>query len=116
MPPIDPDQFFAELEELGEDEARKRLASERIYGGDKRPLVVEWLRQKDQKREDSSSREQIAIAREAAAAARDSADAARDAADEAKAANRLAKQANTIAKIAIAIAAMATIISIIGVT
>ncbi len=114
-PPLVPDEVYAELDEIGEDEVRTRLAR-RIYGGSREPLVEEWLRRKEQERNDSSEREQIAIAREAAAAARDSADAARDSAAEAKEANRFAKQANTIAKIAIAVAAIAAIMSIIGIT
>ncbi len=114
-PPLDPDEFFAKLEETGEDVVRAHLA-QRIYGGSREPLVEEWLRRKEQERNDSSEREQIAIAREAAAAARDSADAARDSAAEAKEVNRFAKQANTIAKIAIAVAAIAAIMSIINIT
>lgn len=113
---IDPDEFWAELEKLGEDEVRKRLATERIYGADKRPLVIEWLWRKDQSRADSFNREQLSIARDAAVSARAAADAARDAADEAKEANLLAKQANTTARIAMVMAAIATIISIISVS
>jgi hypothetical protein len=52
MPLIDPETFFSELEESGETQIRNRLATDRIYGGDKRPLVVEWLRRKDESRLD----------------------------------------------------------------
>ncbi len=38
MSPIASEAFFAELEELGENEVRTRLASRRIYGSDKRPI------------------------------------------------------------------------------
>ncbi|HEX9771011.1 MAG TPA: hypothetical protein VGA50_17695 [Kiloniellales bacterium] len=69
MPPIDPDAFFAELEKLGEDEVRKRLASRAIYGGDTAPLVTEWIRRKDQECNALSNREQIRIARSAKNAA-----------------------------------------------
>lgn len=99
MPPVDPNKFFAELEKLGEDEARKRLASKAVYGGDKAALVEEWLRRKDQERSDAVKREEISVARAAA-------DAARDAAHEARTANKTAR-------IAIAIAAIAVIVSII---
>lgn len=101
------DQFWAELDELGEDEVRGRFASERVYDSGKRPLVQEWLRRKDQERKDALNREQIEIARDAAASARDAADSARAAANEAQAANK-------IAKIAIAIAAIAAIIAIVS--
>ncbi len=99
-------EFYAELDDIGEKIVRERLASG-VYGrtGTKLNQVEEWIRQQDQSRNDSSNREQIAIAREAADAARAAADAARDAADE-------AKKANTIAKIAMAVAAIAAIISI----
>ncbi len=100
MPPVDPTKFFAELEALGEDEARNRLASRAVYGGDKSALVEEWLRRKDQERSDTTKREEISIAREAAAAARDAATEART--------------ANKTARIAIAIAAAAVIVSIIA--
>ncbi len=109
MMAIDPDALWPELEQIGEDEVRKTLATDRIHASDKRPLVVEWIRRKEQERYDSSSREQIAIAREAAASARNAADAARAPADEAREANRLARQANTTAKIAMAIVAIAVI-------
>ena len=99
-PPVDPDEFFAELEEIGEDEVRKRFATGRIYDHGKSPLVEEWLRRKDQEREDSLNREQIEIAREAATSARDAARAARSA-------------VNT-AKIVAIIAAIAIILSIIN--
>jgi len=45
------EQFWAELEDLGETKVRQRLALS-TYGdaGDRRRLVVEWLRLKDQER------------------------------------------------------------------
>ena len=63
-PPINIDQFYAELEERGEDDVRKTLASTVIYGGDKQGLVEEWLRRKVQDREDSRNREEIEISRD----------------------------------------------------
>ena len=109
----DPEQW-ATFEQMGESEVRKRLAENR-YGERTRPLVEEWLRRKEQERDDSLKREEMAIAHEAATAARYSADAARDSADHARQANRVSMQANKIAKIAIAVAATAAIISIIGI-
>jgi hypothetical protein len=104
MPLIDPETFFAELEAAGEIAIRNRLATNAIYGGDKKPLVEEWLRRKDQERADAFNAEQLAVARADAAAARDAADAARDAAREAKTANRIAKAAIVIAIISTIIA------------
>ena len=45
------DELEAELEKLGEDKVRAQLATS-VYGdaGNKRALVVEWLRKKDQSR------------------------------------------------------------------
>jgi hypothetical protein len=94
------DKVFAKLELEGEDSVRKKLASERVYGAFKRELVVEWLRRKDQDREESSNREHMEIARSAAAAARDTA-------LEARKANRIATAA-----IIIAIASMAVSIAV----
>ena len=109
------DDFFKSLEEQGEDTVRAKLAAKQ-FAEKKQGLVNEWLRRKNQERDDLLKHEEIAIARDAAAAARDAADAARDSADAARDAADEAKQANIIAKIAIAIAAIATIISIISVT
>ena len=67
-PPLDPGAFFAELEKIGEGKVRTRLATGRIYGDKKRPLVEEWLRRKDQEREDSLKPEEIDTARVARAA------------------------------------------------
>ncbi len=102
----DADKVFDELELAGEDSVRKNLASERIYGAFKKELVVEWLRRKDQEREDSFNLEQTDIARSAASAARDAANSARDTVLEARKANRIA-----IAAIIIAIASMAVSIA-----
>ncbi len=111
---INPEEFFAELEATGEAIVRNTLATEGTYGSDKRSLVVEWLRRKDQEHSDAFNREQISIARAAADAARDSADAARDAADAARDAADEAKQASMIAKIAIAVTVFVAVASIIS--
>lgn len=44
-------ELFAELEALGEDRVRSRLAL-KAYGENKRALVEEWLRRQDQSREE----------------------------------------------------------------
>ncbi len=104
-PPLDPDEFFAELEETGEDEVRTRLATQRIYGSDKRPLVEEWLRQRESSRKEAFNREQAEIARDAAAATWEAARAAKSAADAARLALRR--------KIALVIVAILIIVSAI---
>jgi hypothetical protein len=72
-----PEDFFAELEKLGVDEVRVRLAT-KIYSdvNNKATLAREWLMRKDQSRaaeterkRDDSSAEQIRIARSAKNAA-----------------------------------------------
>jgi hypothetical protein len=64
------EQFWSELEAVGEDEVRTRLAA-KIYGeaNHKAPLAREWLRRKDQERSDLSTSEQTRIARSAKNAA-----------------------------------------------
>ena len=112
-PLLDIDEFYAELEKEGEDQVRKNLATERIYGSTKRPLVEEWLRRKDQEREDSLNREQIKIAREAASAASEAARAAESSAKSARDTAREARKANKLATMAIIIAAGSMIVVII---
>ncbi len=105
-PPLDPDEFFAELEETGEDEVRTRLATQRIYGNDKRPLVEEWLRQRESSRKEAFNREQAEVARDAAAATWEAAQAAKKSAADAA---RLALRR----KIALVIVAILIIVSAI---
>ncbi len=64
------EELWANLEKLGEEQVRERLAT-KVYGdaGKKRALVVEWLREKDQSRKNTSNLEQIRIARSAKNAA-----------------------------------------------
>lgn len=101
---FDRDAFWTELDELGEDEVRARLASH-LYDSRKDPLVREWLRRQEASREDAVTREQLATARDAA-------DAASRAAEAAESAAREARKANTNARIAQIIAAIAVIVSI----
>ena len=89
------DTLWPILEELGETEVRSRLLA--AWGESKRPYVEEWLRLKDQARDDALNREQMDIARDAAASARDAADSARVTAREARKANKIATAAIIIA-------------------
>ena len=112
MSQTDPKELYDKLEELGEEEVRNRLASNAVYGGDKKDLVAEWLRRKAQERDGAVEREQIEIARSTASSARDAANSARDTAREAREANRIAKRANKIAITAIIAAIISATISL----
>ena len=103
-------ELWPELEKIGEETVRARLATH-VYGdaGNKRALIEEWLRQKNQERKDASASAQISVARDAANAARDAAVSARDNLREAKTANRIAKAAIVIATIAIIVSIVAII-------
>lgn len=100
------ESFWAELEGLGEPKVRERLIT-LAYGetGDKRALVIEWLRLKDEARTTASQAAMADTAREASTAAVRAAVAA-----EAQA--RTAAKALTTAKIAAAVAIAALIVSI----
>jgi|GEM_PF-2258403 len=52
----DPDNIWPELESIGVDEVRKRLAMG-IYAQHKIPMIEEWLRQKDHAQEKNSEEE-----------------------------------------------------------
>jgi hypothetical protein len=93
------EQFWANLEQFGEQEVRLRLGmGEYGINSPHRALVDEWLRNKNQRRSEASQAEALSIAR-----------SAKDAAWEAA---RAARQANTIAMIAIVVAAIAAVISL----
>ncbi len=113
MAAVDPEQFFAELDLLGEEKTRINLAN-RIYGADKQPLVAEWLKRKDEPRRETSHAAELEIAQSAKDAAWAAADAARDAAAEAKEANRIAKRASASAHIATIAALISSIMSIVA--
>ena len=98
--------FFAQLDGLGEDQVRESIAAG-VYNPTRTRLAEEWLRRKDQERENALTREQMDIARDAAASARIAADSARESVRE-------AKRSNTIARTAIAIAIVSIIIAVIG--
>jgi len=102
------EEFWAELDEVGETEVRVRLAT-KIYGdiNNKGSLAREWLMRKDQARE--SARE---LRNEASRV--EQIDIARSAKDAAWAAARAAEKANTRATIALIIATISTIIAIVG--
>jgi len=100
--------FYAQLESLGEQEIRVRLARQ-AYGdaGHKRQLAEEWVQRKERERTAASNADM-------ASAASRSADAAERAAKAADAQARTAKHALTTAIIATIIAAIALIVSIFG--
>ena len=101
------DAFFAELERVGEEEVRLRLARQ-TYGdaGGRRQLAQEWLSSKERARTAVSNAEIASTASRAATAAELAAAAA-------KAQARTAKQALITAIAATTIAAVALIVSIL---
>ena len=62
------EQFWAELEKLGEPVVRERIAAG-IYDDARRGLAEEWLRLREESRKDASSAEQMRTARSAKNAA-----------------------------------------------
>lgn len=62
------EQFWAKLEELGEDVVRERIIA-KIYDDVRRGLAEEWLRLREESRREASSAEQMRIARSAKNAA-----------------------------------------------
>ena len=89
------EEFLAELEALGEDPVRKRLA-QHIWGEDKERLARHWLELRE-----------TSLAREANIKAKEANDLAREA-------NKRARSNNFIAGLALFGAAIAIAISIIG--
>lgn len=102
---LDKDKFFAELDALGEQAVREKLA-QGIYRKEKHPLIHEWLR----KFEASRSEEILSRKEERELEANK---IARSALSEAREANRFARHARLIAIIATIISAIAIIISVI---
>ena len=101
------EEFFADLDDLGEAVVRERLIAG-IYGSgnQKKELAQEWLRRREIAREAAAESEKVAIAARAADAASRAASAAEEQA-------RLARTANTRATIALVIAIGTAIVAII---
>ena len=97
-----PDGFFAELEQLGEDEVHNRVAAG-IYSSAnrKKELAELWLSRKDQARSDADRSEALKTARSASAAAVRAADAAELAAAAAESQATIARRAWKTAIVAI---------------
>jgi hypothetical protein len=94
------DQLRAKLDELGEEEARKRFVRG-DYGERKRPIVVDWLAQQAEKRQTDAQERQELREDEALVLA--------------KRADKRAAMANLIAWIANATAYVAALISVLAV-
>lgn len=140
MAPATDEQFLAELEILGEEAVRQRVAAGR-YSRFRRQAAEEWLRSRVRERDDAArsaelelarrsgdasrlaaeAAERSAVAAERSALAAESqaasalvqADAARAAAAEAVRNSQIAQAANTRATIAIAVGIIGTISSIV---
>ncbi len=106
----DKDKFFVELEAVGEQTVREKLA-QGVYGQGKIALINEWLRKLDASRSEGTLLRQEErdleandLAREANAFAREANEVARSARDEVRLSNRMARWAVIIAIIAAIIA------------
>ena len=78
-------------EELGEARVRQKLA-EGHFGSDKRPIIENWLLEKDKEKEAFVKSEELDIAREA---------------------NQISKDSNNLSKIAIGVALISLFVSIL---
>ncbi len=114
-------RFIAQLEMLGEKEVRYRLMTN-VYGNvsDHKPLVEEWLQDKERERTTASQAESLSLARaaqndasRAAAAAERAAAATEAASDAATRQAAAAENANTRATIALAISIVSIIVTIV---
>jgi len=65
---IKKEELFAKLDEDGEEHVREELAAGH-YGAQKIGLIEEWLRKKDQSRNDQQHSENIGVAKSATRAA-----------------------------------------------
>ena len=106
------DQLRAKLDELGEEEARKRFVRG-DYGERKRPIVVDWLAQQAEKRQTDAQERQESWEDEALVLARRADKHAYEANEHADEANRIAWIANRNAWIAAVIAVVAIIVSVV---
>lgn len=101
-----------ELEKIGEQEVRKRLA-ENVYGDPRNPNYISaqaWLRSKELEGAKSREEEILSIAKEANLLAREANKIARDETSSAARSARWAKIAAIIAAIAAIISSVTTII------
>jgi hypothetical protein len=105
------DQLRAKLDELGEEEVRKRFVRG-DYGERKSPIVVDWLAQQSEKRQTDAQERQEIREDEALVLARRADKHAYQANESADEANRIAWIANRNACIAAVIAVVAIIISV----
>lgn len=110
------EEFHAELDALGIDEVRLRLArglyNERV--GEKGPLAREWLQRKELAAERESEARRDALQTEQASAASRAADAAARAVDAAERSAEAAERQATTAERASRIATAALVIAIIS--
>jgi hypothetical protein len=106
------DQLRTKLDELGEEEVRKRFVWG-DYGERKSPIVVDWLAQQSEKRQTHPQERQESREDEALVLARRADKHAYEANEHADEANRLAWIANRNAWIAAVIAVVAIIVSVV---
>jgi hypothetical protein len=115
------DSFWQELEALGEEEVRRRLAAHQ-YAGTKLRSATQWIEYRESLRSSESIAQSLAFAREANDLARSSNAAALeanaiacDAASSASLSANAARTSNIIAAASATAAIIAIVISIIGI-
>ena len=111
------EQFWKELDDVGEDEVRVRLAT-RYYTdlNERGGLAREWIQRKDLSRAAESERARDAFQAEQALAASRAVKAADRAADAAERQANTAERATRIAIAALIVAIVAAILSLVAMT
>jgi hypothetical protein len=115
--PFDAAPIIARLEELGENQVKLLMSTGGLPTG-WQPVIIEWLRTKDQEAtrlRDASQSEQIEIARSASRAAERAAAAAERASAAAERQATAAERANTRATIALVIAIVSIIATAVSI-
>ena len=110
------EQFYMELEELGEGKVRERLAA-KIYSSvnHKKELAEEWLRRIEKACQDELEKDKLAVARAAASEASRASSAAERAASAAESQAETARNAKNIAIAAAIIAAISIMTNVIAI-
>lgn len=112
---VNKEEFLKELEALGVEEVRARLASKLYTDLNEKGLFArEWLVRKDQRREAESSRRNVAFQAEQALTASRAADAAERAAEAAERQATTAERATRIAMAALIVAIISGIFSLVA--
>jgi hypothetical protein len=111
------DQFWAELDELGEDEVQTRVLTKRYTDGNhKLSLAREWLAKRERDRQEAREAERMAFAKaeaEAASRAAIAAERSAAAAEQALAISKGADHKSNLGLVISGIAALAAVAAVI---